>query len=163
MSMHRREFIQSGTAASFLAALGWPALAADAPTVGLIFPPANYPIPPDAGRLYPSGVRFIGNGLGFNGMTIESYNEAIPRAMPRAQELAAQGANLISVFGSSITFYKGAAFNQELDGQGHRADGPAGDDAEQRPRRRLEARQREARRRRDGVHGHRHGAARGLS
>ena len=59
-------------------------------------------------------MRFIGNGLGFNGMTIESYNEAIPRAMPRAQELAAQGANLISVFGSSITFYKGAAFNQEL-------------------------------------------------
>jgi arylmalonate decarboxylase len=114
MSMHRRQFIQSGTAASFLAALGLPAIGAEAPTVGLIFPPANYPIPPDAGRLYPSGVRFIGNGLGFNGMTIESYNEAIPRAMPRAQELAAQGANLISVFGSSITFYKGAAFNEEL-------------------------------------------------
>jgi len=114
MSMHRRQFIQSGTAASFLAALGLPAAAAEAPTVGLIFPPADYPIPPDAGRLYPSGVRFIGNGLGFNGMTIESYNEAIPRAMPRAQELAAQGASLISVFGSSITFYKGAAFNEEL-------------------------------------------------
>jgi arylmalonate decarboxylase len=114
MSMQRREFLQLGTAASFLTALGLPALAADTPTVGLIFPPANYPIPPDAGRLYPSGVKFIGNGLGFNGMTIESYEEAIPRAMPRAQELAAQGANLISVFGSSITFYKGAAFNEEL-------------------------------------------------
>jgi arylmalonate decarboxylase len=114
MSINRRNFIELGTAASFLAALGLPARAAEAPTVGLIFPPANYPIPPDAGRLYPSGVKFIGNGLGFNGMTIESYNEAIPRAMPRAQELAAQGANLISVFGSSITFYKGAAFNQEL-------------------------------------------------
>jgi arylmalonate decarboxylase len=114
MALNRRELIQGGTAASFLSALGWPALAADAPIVGLIFPPANYPIPPDAGRLYPSGVRFIGNGLGFNGMTIESYNEAIPRAMPRAQELAAQGASLISVFGSSITFYKGAAFNKEL-------------------------------------------------
>jgi arylmalonate decarboxylase len=112
--MQRREFLELGTAASFVTALGLPALAAETPTVGLIFPPANYPIPPDAGRLYPSGVKFIGNGLGFNGMTIESYEEAIPRAMPRAQELAAQGANLISVFGSSITFYKGAAFNQEL-------------------------------------------------
>jgi arylmalonate decarboxylase len=112
--MQRREFLELSTAASFVAALGLPALAADTPTVGLIFPPANYPIPPDAGRLYPSGVKFIGNGLGFNGMTIESYEEAIPRAMPRAEELAAQGANLISVFGSSITFYKGAAFNQEL-------------------------------------------------
>ena len=114
MTMHRRDFIKIGSAASFLAALGLPATAAAAPTAGLIFPPLNYPIPPDAGRLYPSGVRFIGNGLGFNGMTIESYNEAIPRALPRAQELASQGANLISVFGSSITFYKGAAFNQEL-------------------------------------------------
>jgi arylmalonate decarboxylase len=114
MTLNRRDFIELGTAASFLTALGWPALAADTPTVGLIFPPANYPIPPDAGRLYPAGVKFIGNGLGFNGMTIESYNEAIPRAMPRAQELAAQGAKLISVFGSSITFYKGAAFNKEL-------------------------------------------------
>lgn len=114
MSLNRRELIEAGSAAALLTALGWSAAAAEAPTVGLIFPPADYPIPPDAGRLYPSGVRFIGNGLGFNGMTIESYNEAIPRAMPRAQELAARGANLISVFGSSITFYKGAAFNQEL-------------------------------------------------
>lgn len=114
MSMKRRKFLELGTTASFLAALGLPAGAADVPTVGLIFPPADYPIPPDAERLYPSSVKFIGNGLGFNGMTIESYDEAIPRAMPRAQELAAQGAALISVFGSSITFYKGAAFNEEL-------------------------------------------------
>ena len=114
MSMQRRDFVRVGTAASLLTALGLPAFGADAPTAGLIFPPADYPIPPDAGRLYPSGVRFIGNGLGFSGMTIEGYNEAIPRALPRAQELAAQGADLISVFGSSITFYKGAAFNQEL-------------------------------------------------
>jgi arylmalonate decarboxylase len=114
MTMQRRDFIKAGSAASLFAALGFTATGADAPTAGLIFPPLNYPIPPDAGRLFPSGVRFIGNGLGFSGMTIEGYNEAIPRALPRAQELASQGANLISVFGSSITFYKGAAFNQEL-------------------------------------------------
>jgi arylmalonate decarboxylase len=114
MSIRRREVLQAGSAAALLAALGLPAQAADTPTVGLIFPPANYPIPPDASRLYPSGVKFIGNGLGFSGMTIEGYNEAIPRALPRAAELAALGANLISVFGSSITFYKGAAFNEEL-------------------------------------------------
>jgi arylmalonate decarboxylase len=114
MTMHRRDFVKIGSAASFLAALGLPAVGADGPTVGLIFPPLDYPIPPDAKRLFPSGVQFIGNGLGFQGMTIESYNEAIPRALPRAQDLAKQGADLISVFGSSITFYKGAAFNQEL-------------------------------------------------
>ena len=113
MTMQRREFLELATLASALAAVGLPARAAE-PVAGLIFPPANYPMPPDVKRLYPTGVKFIGNGLGFNGMTIESYDEAIPRALPRAQELASQGANLISVFGSSITFYKGAKFNQEL-------------------------------------------------
>jgi arylmalonate decarboxylase len=113
MTLQRREFLELAALASALAAAGLPAHAAE-PVAGLIFPPANYPMPPDVQRLYPSGVKFIGNGLGFNGMTIESYDEAIPRALPRAQELASQGANLISVFGSSITFYKGAKFNQEL-------------------------------------------------
>ena len=113
MNMQRREFLELAALASALAAAGLPARAAE-PVAGLIFPPANYPMPPDVQRLYPTGVKFIGNGLGFNGMTIESYDEAIPRALPRAQELASQGANLISVFGSSITFYKGAKFNKEL-------------------------------------------------
>ena len=113
MTMQRREFLELAALASALAAAGLPARAAE-PVAGLIFPPANYPMPPDVQRLYPSGVKFIGNGLGFIGMTIESYDEAIPRALPRAQELASQGANLISVFGSSITFYKGAKFNKEL-------------------------------------------------
>jgi arylmalonate decarboxylase len=47
-------------------------------------------------------------------MTIEGYEEAIPRVGPLAQELASQGADLISVFGSSITFYRGAEFNETL-------------------------------------------------
>jgi arylmalonate decarboxylase len=114
MSLDRRNFLTPGGAATALATLGLPALGAKVPTAGLIFPPANYPLPPDVERLFPTGIEFIGNGLGFNGMTIESYDEAIPRALPRAQELAMQGADLISVFGSSITFYKGAAFNKEL-------------------------------------------------
>jgi len=111
--MHRREFIELAALATALSTVGVTARAGE-PVAGLIFPPANYPMPPDVKRLYPSGVSFIGNGLGFNGMTIESYDEALPRALPRAQELASQGANLISVFGSSITFYKGAKFNKEL-------------------------------------------------
>ena len=34
--------------------------------------------------------------------------------LPRAQDLAKQGAEVISVFGSSITFYKGAKFHDDL-------------------------------------------------
>lgn len=115
MITSRRDFLKLGTAATAFAALGVPALAQAEPTAGLIFPPLNYPIPPDAMRLFPSGVRFIGNGVGLTGgMTIEGYEEAIPRVLPRAADLAAEGADLISVFGSSITFFNGAEFNKEL-------------------------------------------------
>ena len=101
-----------------------PAAAADEPTLGLIFPPLNYPIPPDARRLYPQGVRFVSNGVGLpGGMTIAGYDEAIPRVIPAARELAAQGANVVSVFGSSLTFYKGRAFHDDLIAQVAKATG----------------------------------------
>src|SRR5947208_6615744 len=106
----RREFLKSAGAFS-LSAFG----TADEPALGLIFPPLNYPIPPDAKALYPTGVRFLGDGVGLSGgMTIEGYEEAIPRMIPAAEALAKQGAKVISMFGSSITFYKGAKFNEEL-------------------------------------------------
>lgn len=114
MATSRREFLERGSVAALAAAIGPTALAEAEPTIGLIFPPLDYPIPPDAKRLFPEGVRFISNGLGFSGMTIEGYEEAIPRVLPRAADLAGEGADLISVFGSSITFYRGARFNEEL-------------------------------------------------
>jgi arylmalonate decarboxylase len=118
MATSRREFLSIGSAAAASAVLGTPALAATEPTVGLIFPPLNYPIPPDAKQLFPTGVRWISNGVGLpGGMTFEGYEEAIPRVLPRAQDLAREGANLISVFGSSITFYRGAEFNKQLTDQ----------------------------------------------
>ena len=85
----RREFLKAGSAAAAYLGLGAPTLSAAAePTLGLIFPPLNYPIPPDARLLYPGGVRFIGNGVGLaGGMTLEGYEEAIPRALPRAMDL----------------------------------------------------------------------------
>ena len=115
MTTSRREFLEAGVTSAALAALARPALAQSEPTIGLIFPPLDYPIPPDAKRLFPTGVRFISNGVGLpGGMTIEGYEEAVPRIVPRAQDLAREGADVISVFGSSLTFYRGAAFNKEL-------------------------------------------------
>jgi arylmalonate decarboxylase len=115
MSTSRREFFKiagvMAGAAFATADLG----AANEPALGLIFPPKDYPIPPDAKRLYPTGVEFLGDGVGLpGGMTVEGYEEAIPRVVPVAQALAMRGAKVISVFGSSLTFYKGAKFNQEL-------------------------------------------------
>jgi arylmalonate decarboxylase len=111
----RRDFVRTAGGAVAFAALtpGW--LHAADPAVGLIFPPLDYPIPEDARRLYPSGVQFLSGGVGLpGGMTMEGYEEAVPRILPAAETLAKAGAGAISVFGSSLTFYKGARFNQDL-------------------------------------------------
>ena len=114
----RRELLKQGGALAAAAAVGGKAFAQQEPVAGLIFPPLDYPIPPDAARLFPRGVRFISNGVGWpGGMTLEGYEEAIPRVLPRAAELASEGADLSSVFGSSLTFYRGAEFNRQLTDQ----------------------------------------------
>ena len=112
----RRQFLKLGGVATAVGALGALRLeAAEEPALGLIFPPLNYPIPPDAKLLYPTGVRFLGNGVGLpGGMTPAGYDEAIQRVLPAAQALATEGAKVISVFGSSLTFYKGARFHDDL-------------------------------------------------
>src|SRR2546422_11268384 len=94
----RRAFLKIASLATAYAATRGTALAAaDGPALGLIFPPLYYPIPPDAKRLYPAGVRFLGDGVGLSGgMTIDGYEEAIPRLIPAAERLAKQGAQVIS-------------------------------------------------------------------
>jgi arylmalonate decarboxylase len=112
----RRTFLKFSGLAAASATFGTGLVsAAGGPAVGLIFPPLNYPIPPDAKRLYPTGVEFLSGGVGLpGGMTIEGYDEAVPRILPEAQRLAKEGAKVVSVFGSSLTFYKGAKWHQEL-------------------------------------------------
>jgi arylmalonate decarboxylase len=116
MAGSRRDFLKFGGLATAYATLGTRLIKAGGePALGLIFPPLNYPIPPDARRLYPKGVEFLSGGVGLpGGMTPEGYDEAIPRVLPAAEELAKQGAQVISVFGSSLTFYKGRKFNEDL-------------------------------------------------
>jgi arylmalonate decarboxylase len=114
----RRRFLHTSAAA-----LTVPLASAAEPVLGMIFPPANYPVPPEAKLLYPHGVTFLAEGLAFNGMTIDSYNEAVPRIVPAAVKLKDLGATAISIMGTSLTFYKGAAFNQELIDNVHRATG----------------------------------------
>lgn len=114
----RRVFLQTAGAA-----LTVPLARAAEPVLGMIFPPANYPVPPEARLLYPKGVTFLAEGLAFQGMTIESYDEAVPRIVPAAIKLKQRGATAISIMGTSLTFYKGAAFNHELIDKVHEATG----------------------------------------
>jgi arylmalonate decarboxylase len=84
------------------------------PTVGLILPPANRPLPPEASTLYPTGVRFLVECLGLERMTPEGYEGVIDKIVPAAERLAQGGAQAIGIMGTSLTFYKGAAFNRQL-------------------------------------------------
>jgi arylmalonate decarboxylase len=111
MTISRREFLQIGSAATLTAAL---AGAQTNPLLGLVAPPADYPIPPEGLTLYASRVRFQTFGLGLKSMTPEGYDSVIDKIVPGAQILAKAGANAMLVFGTSLTFYKGAAFNQKL-------------------------------------------------
>jgi arylmalonate decarboxylase len=109
----RRRFLKIASAGVAGAALRMPVRAAD-PVLGMIFPPANTPVPPEARMMYPSGVEFRATGVGLERMTPEGYDQVVGRIVPAAQSMAAQGANAIAVMGTSLTFYKGAAFNQDL-------------------------------------------------
>jgi arylmalonate decarboxylase len=111
----RRDFLRTGLAGATLA-LGVSSTtpAAAEPVLGMIFPPADYPVPPEALRLYPSGVKFLARGVGLEAMTPESYDKAIPRIIPAAEALVKEGATAISIMGTSLTFYKGRAFNEDL-------------------------------------------------
>jgi arylmalonate decarboxylase len=114
MATHtRRDFLKTAVATAALALPARRALAAD-PVLGLIFPPLDYPVPPEALRLYPTGVTFLARGLGLERLTPEGYDAAIPKVIPAAQSLVRDGATAISVMGTSLTFYKGRAFNEDL-------------------------------------------------
>ncbi len=110
MRPDRRDFLKIAGSGLAAAALG---SAAD-PVLGLIFPPANYPVPAEATLMYPKGVRFLAEGVGLERMTPEGYDKAVPKILPAAEKLKSQGAQAISIMGTSLTFYKGAKFNDDL-------------------------------------------------
>src|SRR5665213_4490412 len=109
MNNSRREFLKSSAAGMIGATF---ARSAD-PTLGLIFP-VTRPIPEEALAMYPSGIKFINAELGLKTTTPEGYDAVIDRSGPAAEKLAEQGANAVVLMGTSLSFYKGAAFNERL-------------------------------------------------
>lgn len=95
MDRSRREFLTVSAAGLVTAAVG----SAAEPVLGMIFPPANYEVPPEAKLMYPTGIRFLAKGVGLERMTPEGYDKAVPKILPAAVELAKQGANAISHHG----------------------------------------------------------------
>jgi arylmalonate decarboxylase len=114
MTQSRRQFLQVTAQIATAGAVGAALAHAEVPTLGMIFPPANYPVPPEATRLYPSGIRFLAEGVGLEKMTAEEYDRVFGRILPAAERLAKAGSNAISVMGTSLTFYKGAEYEHQL-------------------------------------------------
>jgi arylmalonate decarboxylase len=94
--------------------------------IGLVMPEAVGAVPAEAAVMYPH-LRMIAHGIGLRSLSPAGYDEAIERVVPVAEQLAGQGATAIMVIGTSLTFYRGAAFHDELIGRIGAATGlPAG-------------------------------------
>jgi len=115
----RRQFLKLGAAASASAALGFPA----EPAVGLIFTSPNGQVPLEARTLYPTGVRFLAEGLGLGRTLPEDFDRLIERVIPVANKLSREGAAAIVLMAPSVSFYRGAAFNRRLSDEMTRATG----------------------------------------
>src|SRR5580693_1281455 len=109
MNNTRRQFLKASAAGMLGATL---ARSSD-PTLGLIFPVPR-PVPPEGLAMYPSGVKFITFALDLKTLTPEGYDAVIDGIGPASEKLAAQGANAVVLMGTSLSFYKGAAFNNRL-------------------------------------------------
>ena len=87
--------------------------ATDAPAIGMIVPPARGEVPPEATAVYPD-IRFLARGLGLNAMAGDDYARVTAHVGDVAASLAAEGASVVGVMGTSLSFFRGAGFNDEL-------------------------------------------------
>jgi len=84
------------------------------PVLGLIFPPLNRGVPEEGVAMYGDKLKFVVTGLGVERMTPDGFEAVLPKIPAAAEKLAAEGAEAIELTGTSLTFYKGEAFNQKL-------------------------------------------------
>ncbi len=109
MKYTRREVLQAGCAVVAASAVG----RAAEPVLGMIYP-QKVPVTAETLAMYPAGVKFLIEGVGLQTMTPAGYDSVIDRIVPAAIKLKGDGAQAIMLMGTSLSFYRGAAFNQEL-------------------------------------------------
>jgi len=82
-------------------------------TIGLVVPTAEDKVPDEGLQMYPN-VNFIPRGTGVRSLTPEGYDAAVDKIVPAAEELARKGVEAVMVIGTSLTFYRGPEFHDEL-------------------------------------------------
>lgn len=84
------------------------------PRLGLIVPPAHGEVPVDGGVLYGKRFDFQARGLGLQSVSTEGYEGVIDAVVGHAVALREAGAQAVSLMGTSLSFYRGAAFTDQL-------------------------------------------------
>ncbi|SFP92923.1 aspartate/glutamate racemase family protein [Tranquillimonas alkanivorans] len=85
------------------------------PVIGMIVPPAAGKVPPEAYGLFPEGITFAARGLALRELSLNGYSEVIDRVADLVRDLReVEGADAVSLMGTSLSFFKGNAFNDEL-------------------------------------------------
>ena len=114
--MNRRDFLAFSAASLAGSTLGALPVGAQArvPVLGLIFPPADRGVPEEGVAMYGDTLKFVVTGLGVEKMTPEGFDAVMERIPAAAKRLVAAGAEAIELTGTSLTFYKGEAYNQRL-------------------------------------------------
>lgn len=82
-------------------------------TIGLVVPPLAGEVPPDADAVYPE-ITFIAEGLGLQEMSIGGYESVIDAVAGASRRLKERGAQAVALMGTSLSFYRGKSFNDEI-------------------------------------------------
>ena len=94
------------------------------PHLGLIVPPAAGAVPVDGPLLYCERIRFSARGLGLGEISTRGYLDVIDSVVEKAVALKKEeGVSAISLMGTSLSFFRGAAFNRQLEVEMARATG----------------------------------------
>ncbi|WP_295978490.1 aspartate/glutamate racemase family protein [uncultured Variovorax sp.] len=93
------------------------------PHLGLIVPPAAGAVPVDGPLLYGERIRFSAKGLGLGEISTRGYTEVIDSVVQKALALKDEGVSAVSLMGTSLSFFRGADFNRELEAEMTRATG----------------------------------------
>ena len=82
--------------------------------LGLLIPPAGGTLPGEAASMYSGSIDYLIESLGLESMTPDGYEAVLDRIAPKAELLAQRGAEAVLLMGTSLSFYKGQAFNEQL-------------------------------------------------
>ena len=114
MTISRRQILASSIVCSLASASPRLLLANEKPRLGMIFPVIDRDVPEEAVRMYGDSIEYVVENLDLQTMTPEGYDAVIGDIPALTEKLVEQNVDAIMVMGTSLTFYQGREFNEQL-------------------------------------------------